>query len=113
MDRVYKCSGCGKEEIIDVWNVRNNMQCKNCGEIIKDYRESIYKMKSKKDKSQDNIYYECDPNKNKKCSKSRCHIYGAKCEGTKHKEFIKDNTRPFRMEPITIDGKIEFRKEYI
>lgn len=35
------------------------------------------------------------------------------CEGTKHKEFMKDNTRPFRMELITIDEKIEFRKEYI
>ena len=41
-------------------------------------------------------YYECDPNKNTQCNKRICHVDGG-CRWTKHKEYARDNTEPFKV----------------
>lgn len=38
----------------------------------------------------EDIIYECDPDKNKECDKSGCHINGFECHNTIHSKYAKN-----------------------
>jgi len=60
--------------------------------VYEDYYEEMKQLSYKE-------YYECDPNKNTQCKKRTCHVDGGCC-WTKHKEYAKDNTEPFKWSKV-------------
>lgn len=43
-------------------------------------------------RTKDGPIYMCDPEKNTKCQKRGCYIYGGGCRRTRHPEFAKEVT---------------------
>lgn len=44
-------------------------------------------------KAADNFFFECDPEKNKKCNKAGCFINGGPCHMTKYGIYAKDPSK--------------------
>lgn len=56
----------------------------------------------------DNLVYECDPEKNKKCTKEGCFINGGGCRLTLHKEFS-INGKPTLPIPLNCERNADRR----
>ena len=55
------------------------------------------------------MFYKCDPNKNTKCKKTTCYIYGGNCELTSNSNYAKDASKPLIEYNNRAAGKGEYK----